>query len=97
MQAIRLNLETCKLGSAEDKYMLVSYTTDYWFSWSLPIDAAVEDLVADKYSAKILKTESVEFDRRARCVWLVRWEWVGMKTVRIFFDRIRDRIRLEGF
>jgi hypothetical protein len=30
--AIRLNLETCKLGSAEDKYMLVSYTTDYWFS-----------------------------------------------------------------
>jgi hypothetical protein len=21
----------------------------------------------------------------------------GMKTVRIFFDRIRDRIRLEGF
>jgi hypothetical protein len=23
--------------------------------------------------------------------------WAGMKTVRIFSDRIRDRIRLEGF
>ena len=29
---------------------------------------------------------------RAICV-----AWVGMKTVRIFSDRIRDRIRLEGF
>ena len=31
-----------------------------------------------------------------RLVWAVSW-WVGMKTVRIFFDRIRDRIRLERF